>query len=125
MKKQIDNTFTEIPKVLYNLVSSILFNDVLYNNLKDCSKYIKDGENVLIINPVKQVNKKVVVKESALQDTPFFKFNELHNNNNPIPMTEMFGVVLEEKEKMIKMDLWDKEHKIHWIGWLLRSWIIQ
>ena len=125
MKKQVDNTFTEIPKTLLNLISSVMVDGVLYKNISEWVSNIKDGENVLIINPIKQDSHKVIVKDLALHDTPFFKFNEIYNNNNPIPMVEMFGVTLEEKEKMIKMDLWDKDHKIHWVGWLLKSWILE
>lgn len=124
MKKQIDNTFTEIPKTLLNLVSCIMVNGKKYNNIKEWSPNIEEGDNVIILNLPKENVKKVVVKESALQDTPFFKFNEIYNNNKPIPMTEMYGLALENREKMIKMDLWDKDHKIHWVGWLLRSWLI-
>lgn len=124
MKKQIDNTFTEIPKTLLNLVSCIMVNGKKYNNIKEWSSNIEEGDNVIILNLPKENVKKIVVKESALQDTPFFKFNEIYNNNKPIPMREMYGLILENREKMIKMDLWDKDHKIHWVGWLLRSWLI-
>ena len=59
-------------------------------------KISSEGE-FIIINPLSSTNRKVVVKEVALHDTPYFKFNELYNNNNPIPMVEMYGVLLEEK----------------------------
>ena len=125
MKKQINNIFTDIPKTLLNLISSVMVNGVVYKNLKDWCANIVEGENIIIINPLSSINRKVIVKEVALHDTPYFKFNELYNNNNPIPMVEMYGVLLEEKDKTVKMDLWDKEHKVHWSGWLLRSWILE
>ena len=125
MKKQINNIFTDIPKTLLNLISSVMVNGVVYKNLKDWCANIVEGENIIIINPISSTNRKVIVKEVALHDTPYFKFNELYNNNNPIPMVEMYGVLLEEKDKTVKMDLWDKEHKVHWSGWLLRSWILE
>lgn len=125
MKIQIYNTFTEIPKTLLNLISSVRVDGVLYKNISEWVSNIKEGENVLIINPIKQDTHKVVVKESALHDTPFFKFNSIYNANNPIPKTEMYGIKIEEKDKMVKMDLWDKDHKIHWVGWLLKSWILE
>jgi len=125
MKKQINNIFTDIPKTLLNLISSVMVNGVVYKNLKDWCANIVEGENIIIINPLSSTNRKVIVKEVALHDTPYFKFNELYNNNNPIPMVEMYGVLLEEKDKTVKMDLWDKEHKVHWSGWLLRSWILE
>lgn len=125
MKKQIDNTFTEIPKTLLNLISNVMVDGVLYKNITEWSPYIKEGENILILNPIKSEEIKVVVKDAALHDTPFFKFNEIHNENRPIPMKEMYGHVVEENSRMIKMDLWDKDHKIHWNGWLLRNWILE
>lgn len=125
MKKQVDNTFTEIPKTLLNLISNVMVDGVLYKNISEWLSNIKEGENVLIINPIKQDAHKVVVKESALHDTPFFKFNSIYNAGNPIPKTEMYGIKIEEKDKMVKMDLWDKDHKIHWVGWLLKSWILE
>lgn len=125
MKKQIDNTFIEIPKTLLNLISSVMVDGVFYKNISEWVSNIKEGENVLIINPIKQDSHKVVVKESALHDTPFFKFNSIYNAGNPIPKTEMYGIKIEEKDKMVKMDLWDKDHKIHWVGWILRSWILE
>lgn len=125
MKKQINNIFTDIPKTLLNLISSVMVNGIVYKNLKDWCANIVEGENIIIINPISSTNRKVIVKEVALHDTPYFKFNELYNNNNPIPMVEMYGVLLEEKDKTVKMDLWDKEHKVHWSGWLLRSWILE
>lgn len=125
MKNKQDKYFCEIPKILLNLVSDVMVEGVLYKNIGEWVSNIKEGENVLTINQIKSNSKKIVVKQCALKDTPYFKFNEIYNNNNPIPMKEMFGVTLEEKEKMIKMDLWDKDHKIHWVGWLLRSWILE
>lgn len=125
MKKQINNIFTDIPKTLLNLISSVMVDGIVYKNLKDWCANIVEGENIIIINPISSTNRKVIVKEVALHDTPYFKFNELYNNNNPIPMVEMYGVLLEEKDKTVKMDLWDKEHKVHWSGWLLRSWILE
>lgn len=125
MKKQLNNIFNDIPKTLLNLISSVMVNGVVYKNLKDWCANIVEGENIIIINPLSSTNRKVIVKEVALHDTPYFKFNELYNNNNPIPMVEMYGVLLEEKDKTVKMDLWDKEHKVHWSGWLLRSWILE
>lgn len=125
MKKQINNIFTDIPKTLLNLISSVMVDGIVYKNLKDWCANIVEGENIIIINPISSTNRKVIVKEVALHDTPYFKFNELYNNNNPIPMVEMYGVLLEEKDKTVKMDLWDKEHKVHWSGWLLKSWILE
>ena len=37
----------------------------------------------------------------------------------------MYGIKIEEKDKMVKMDLWDKDHKIHWVGWLLKNWFLE
>lgn len=126
MKKEIDNTFTELPKILKTMIGSVVVDGNEYKNISEWYEQIKPqvGNYSIIFNAEKNISKKVTVKEQALSDTPFFKFNELYNKNNPIPKTEMYGFVLEEDLKMCKMDLWDKEHKIHWVGWLLKSWIL-
>ena len=123
MKEEI--IFTKIPKTLLNLYSKIMVDNVIYKNLKEWSPQAKIGENILIINPIQEKKLRIIVKESALHDTPFFQYHKMKNNNIPIPLTEMEGIKLEETEKSVKMDLWDKEHKIHWVGWLVKSWIIE
>lgn len=123
-----DNTihkFNTLPPFLLTMVSKIRVNNKDYSNIKEWAPNIEYGENIVIINPVQYDIVKIVVKDSATHDSPFFPFNKLHNNNKPIPLTTMYGKTIEEDDKMIKMDLWDKEHKVHWIGWLLKSWIIK
>ena len=123
--KKIDDTFNEIPKTLLLMVSKILVEGKEYANIKEWSKNIKEGDNVITINPIITKVMKIVVKDSALQDTPFFQYHKINNNNIPIPFTEMYGIKIDEKEKSVKMDLWDKGHKIHWVGWLVKSWILE
>ena len=120
-------TYTELPKVLLMLISKVAANGKIYSNIAEWYNSLpeKNGGFSIIINPESTKVIKIKVKDKALSDTPYFKFNELFNNGVPIPMTEMEGIQIEEKEKMVKMDLWDKEHKIHWIGWLLKSWILE
>ena len=125
MKKQIDNTFTEIPKILLNLISKVIVNDKEYNSIKEWSIHARKGENILLLSPTFNTKLKIIVKESALHDSPFFQFHKQHNNNVPIPLTEMYGIKIDERDKTVKMDLWDKEHKIHWVGWLVKSWILE
>ena len=117
--------FNTLPPFLLTMVSKIRVNNKDYSSIKEWAPKIEYGENIIIINPIKYDFVKITVKESARHDSPFFQFNKLHNNNKPIPLTIMYGIPIEEDNKMIKMDLWDKEHKVHWIGWLLKSWIIK
>lgn len=124
MKNKPDKYFCEIPKILLNLISGVMVDGVLYKNIGEWAPNIKEGENVLTINPIKSNSKKIVVKQCALKDTPYFKFNELFNQSRPIPMTEMYGVTIEDSDKMVKMDLWDKNKRVHWIGWVLKNWIV-
>lgn len=125
MKKEIDNTFNELPKTLLLMVSKVNSNGKEYQSISEWSKDIKEGENILVINPCKVKKYRIVVKESALHDTPFFQYHRINNNNKPIPLTEMYGIQVSERDKSIKMDLWNKEHTIHWVGWLVRSWIVE
>ena len=126
MKKEINNIFTEIPKTLLLMVSKVSTNDGKeYNNIKEWSKNIKPGENIITINPVTSKKYRIVVKPSALHDSPFFQYHRINNNNNPIPLTEMYGTYIDDRDKSVKMDLWSKDHKIHWVGWLVKSWIIE
>lgn len=125
MKKEINNIFTEIPKTLLLMISKIMVDGKEYANIKEWSKEIKIGENIITINPVSTHQIKIIVKDSALQDTPFFQYHKINNNNIPIPFREMYGVKIDEREKSVRMDLWNKEHTIHWCGWLLKNWIIK
>lgn len=125
MKHEINNIFTEIPKTLLLMVSKILVDGQEYSNIKEWAKDLKPGDYTLIINPLPSKIVRIKVKSNALHDSPFFQFHKQHNNNIPIPLTEMYGIKVDEKDKTVKMDLWDKEHKIHWVGWLLKSWILE
>lgn len=125
MKKEIDNTFTELPKFLFTFVAPIIANGKKYNNIKEWDKDKMIGENIIIINPASVEKFKVIVKDSALQKNPFFPYHDNLNNGIPVPKTEMYGEKIQETDKSVKMDLWDKNHKIHWIGWILKSWIIR
>lgn len=127
MKKQIDNTFTEMPKFLKTFIAPIMADGICYDNIESWWSNSKQiGENIIILNPSEQSkSKKVIVSENALHDTEFFKFHKIHNGNVPIPMTEMYGVKVEERPNSVKMDLWDEHKRVHWIGWLLKSWILE
>ena len=124
MKKEIDNTFIELPRFLSTMIAPIQVKGKFYSSIKEWDKDKVEGENIIIINPIKSDYYKIIVKESALQDTPFFQYHKLRNNNNPIPMTEMYGVKLEETEKSVKMKLESKDKKTHWTGWLVKNWIV-
>ena len=124
---KVDNTFTELTKILTTMVSKVVVDGKEYKNITEWYNSLdkKEGEYTILFNSSTSDFKKVIVKEQALSDTPFFKFNQIYNSNHPIPKTEMYGIKIEEKDKMVKMDLWDKDHKIHWVGWLLKSWILE
>ena len=126
MKRDIDNTFIELPKIFSTMIGKVVVDGKSYKNIVEWynSLPIKEGEFIVTFNLKDTLETKIVVKDLALSDTPFFKFNALYNNGNPIPKVEMYGIKIDEKDKMVKMDLWDKEHKIHWVGWLLKSWIL-
>lgn len=119
--------FTELPKVFSTMVSRVIVDGKEYKNITEWYNALdkKEGEYLILLNAKISDSKKVVVKEQALSDTPFFKFNSIYNNGNPIPKTEMYGMKIDERDKMVKMDLWDKDHKIHWVGWLLKSWFVE
>lgn len=127
MKNEIDNKFTELPKIFSMLIEKVVADNKEYSNINEWFNSLpkKEGNFTVILNPVKTEVTKIIVKEQALSDTPFFKFNKFYNNDKPIPMTEMYGIKIEEKDKMVKMDLWDKDHKIHWVGWLLKNWFLE
>ena len=120
-------TFSELPKIFTTMVGKVVVDGVEYKNILDWYNTLKDkeGDFEVMFNVKTTTSGKVVVKEQALSDTPFFKFNAIHNGGVPIPFTEMYGVKLEEMDRMIKMDLWDKDRKVHWVGWLLKSWILE
>ena len=65
MKKQIDNTFTELPKTLLNLVSKIKVDDKEYNNIKEWYNSLskKEGNFVVVLNPSIKKIKVEKVKE--------------------------------------------------------------
>ena len=120
-------TFTELPKVFKTMISKVVVDGKEYKNIEEWYDSLnnKEGHYKVIFNMPNSNLLKVIVKERALSDTPFFKFNEFYNHNKPIPKTEMYGVKVEEKYNMIKMDLWDKDHKMHWDGWILKSNIVE
>ena len=127
MSNQVYDTFTELPKLFTTMIGKVVEDGKEYKNITEWYKSLqeKDGEHILLLNIRNTDSVKVVVKEQALSDTPFFKFNAIYNAGNPIPKTEMFGLKLEENDRMVKMDLWDKDHKVHWVGWLLKSWLVE
>lgn len=120
-------TFTELPKSFKMLIEKVVVDGKEYKNIMEWYESLnnKEGEFTIFLNTKSSKFSKIVVKEQALKDTPFFKFNQFYNDNKPIPMTEMYGIKIEEKDNMIKMDLWDKDHKIHWVGWVLKNNIVQ
>lgn len=127
MSEQVDDTFTELPKLFTTMIGKVVEDGKEYKNIVEWYNSLpeKDGEHIVLLNIRNTDSVKVVVKEQALSDTPFFKFNAIYNSGNPIPKTEMYGMKIDERDKMVKMDLWDKEQKIHWVGWLLKSWILE
>lgn len=124
MKKE---TFTELPKVFKTMISKVIVDGKEYKNIVEWYNSLdnKEGEFNVLFNSITSKLVKIQVSESALKDSPFFKFNEIYNNNKPIPMTIMQGIKLEEEDNKVKMDLWDSEHKINWVGWILKSWILR
>ena len=115
-----------LPKFFKTLTSRVQVNGVSYANVWEWFQTLtKDGNYVVVFNPYVSKTVKIVVKASAQQDTPFFHFNAIYNNGQGIPLTEMIGCRVDERENMVKMDLWNEEHTVHWIGWILKSKILQ
>lgn len=65
MKNQIDNTFTELPKTLLNLISKIKVEDKEYNNIKEWYNSLpkKEGNFIIVLNPSTKNIKVEKVKE--------------------------------------------------------------
>ena len=117
----------KLPRCFDYILSKVYYNDKIYNNITTWYNELdkKSGDFTIILNPLISNRVKIVVSKSALEDSPFYPFNQIYNNGNPIPQEVMVGTKLEEKDNMYKMDLWDENHKVHWIGWILKSKILK
>lgn len=117
----------ELPKCFKYLLSKVRYENDIYSNIIDWYNSLqnKNGQFTIILNPIESKQLRIEVSNTALSDSPFFKFNHIYNNDNPIPEKEMFGIKIEEKDNMIKMDLWNKSRTKHWVGWILKSKILK
>ena len=79
-------TFTELPKVFKTMISKVVVDGKEYKNIEEWYDSLnnKEGHYKVIFNMPNSNLLKVIVKERALSDTPFFKFNEFYNHNKPI-----------------------------------------
>lgn len=125
MKSTVDNEFEDLPLILKNLLGKVYCNGVYYSSLREWYSTNPKGENIVILNPISVRTYKIKVKDLAKKDSPFFRFNEIYNNNCPIPLNEMQGKLIDETDKMKKFDLWSEDHNVHWIGWIMKSWILE
>lgn len=119
--------FEHLPKCFKYLLSKVYYNGKIYNNITSWYDSLdrKSGDFDLIINPIISKQIKITVSKGALEDSPFYPFNQIYNNNKPMPKETMLGNKIEDGGNMVKMDLWDENHKVHWIGWILKSKIIK
>ena len=103
-------------KALANWQGRVSVNGVEYQNITDVPSISLDSTTVirLIPNIVRQTVKKVddttehiitVKKYMTQPSTPTFDFMKQKNNNIPMPMRTMQGVILEETRGMVKMRL--------------------
>ena len=117
--------FDSIPDILLTLDCPVLVDGVYYNNIREWY-HGQEGEFNIEYNVKSSKGViRITVKEGMTKLLPGFGFHSVHNNNTPMPMNVMEGKILEDNGRMKKMDLWDKNHTVHWIGWVLKSMIIQ
>ena len=53
MKKEVDNTFTEIPKLLTNMTAGVIVNGKEYKNIAEWYNSLpnKNGNFIIVLNP--------------------------------------------------------------------------
>lgn len=117
----------KLPKCFKYLLSKVYYDGQIYNNIITWYDSLKEksGQFTVILNPKISNRIKITVARSAMVDSPFYSFNQIYNDNKPIPKEVMIGTKIDERDNMIKMDLWDESHKIHWSGWILKSKILK
>lgn len=124
--------FESIPDILLSLNCPVSVNGKKYNTIRDWYTG-QEGEFIITFNAVTDSIVKSELKIGQIQITvkegmtklSGLGFHKVHNNNIPMPCNVMVGTVLSEDERKKKMDLWDKNHKIHWVGWVLKSMILK
>ena len=67
-------TFKELPKIFSMLIEKVVADNKEYSNINEWFNSLpkKEGNFTVILNPVKTEVTKIIVKEQALSDTPFF-----------------------------------------------------
>ena len=126
MIKDKDSIFSSLPKFLTTFVGRVVADGVSYSCLSEWFNTLtRNGTYCVVLNPVVSHQVHIHLKPAAQHDSEFFPFNKIYNNNIAVPSLEMIGTKLDERDNMVKMDLWDISHKYHWIGWILKSHILK
>lgn len=122
----MNKDFYEIPSILKSIINPIIVDGKRYSNLKEWSESsVPNGNYTIVFNCDYTPNLlKITVSDSMLKKSnDSFKFQSIYNNDIPMPLSVMYGNILEENDRMYKMTLWDKSKKINWKGWVLKGLI--